>query len=139
MKKCKIMDYKGLLGLWLGLYVLTAVLGAFLPGAGGWLHGLMMVLSVVFFLPPVLILHRAKQEGNAHYLRLVRLLSILALVLATGFLCLAIWTAQSPAALQATVHILTAILTAPMVCSGFYALPLFLWAVLLMLSFQKKK
>ena len=139
MKAEKNPGRKALCLIWAVLYGLTALLGLWIPRPDGLTQGLMTALSLLFFLPPWRMLVLARREGDARTVGVLRWLSLLALVLTTGLLCIVILTANAAEPVQLTVHVLTGLLTAPMLCSGFYALPLFCWAALLMAALRKKK
>ena len=134
------LTYKTLYQLWIGLFAVTAVLGLIFPGvehpAGRFFLGL---ISVVFFVPPFLILRRAKGEDNRRHLRLVRWLALANLVLTLILICAGILSLPYGEGVGDMIHILMTVLCAPLVCSNFYVLPMFLWAMLLYGSFGKKK
>ena len=140
MKHLQKLTYKTLYQLWGGLFVLTAVLGLLFPsveeGAGRFFLAL---IAAVFFLPPWRILTKAKAEGNRHHLRLVRYLALASLGLTTVLLCAGILSVGRGEALGNLLHVLLTIICAPLVCSNYYALSLFGWAMLLYGSFGKKK
>ncbi len=139
MKFLKSVRYQTLYILWAVLFAASAVLGLLFPAAEGGAKAALMILSAVFFLPPWLILAKANHSGSAHHRRLIRLLAVLALVLATVMICVSILAANSSDGVNAALHVVMTIVTAPMICSNYYVLPLFLWATLLIGSFAKKK
>lgn len=134
------LTYKTLYRLWAGLFVLTAILGLLFPGvqntAGRFFLGL---ISVIFFLPPWAILSKAKADGNRRHTCIIRYLSIASLSLTLLLFCAGILSLRWGEAVGNLLHILMTIICAPLVCSNYYALPMFGWAMLLTGSFQKKK
>ena len=126
------MNHKILFPLWGILFILCAGLG-FLPESNGW----MTALSVLFFLPPAVLLYQ--KEKNA--VLLVRNLSALSLGLTAVVLSLNFMLAVSSETLGNVLHYILVIVSAPMVCCGCWVLSLFLWACLLMgsLGILKKK
>ena len=138
MNLIKKMRFGALYTAWAMLFALTAALGLCFPAAEGGLKALLLIVSMVFFLPPWAILRKARQTGNAHHRKLVGLLAALSLVLTTVLLCLNILSFTDAEGLGELLHIVLTIVSAPMVCSNFFAVPLFLWAALLMDSFRKK-
>ena len=126
------MNKKVLFALWGILFILCAGLG-FLPESTGW----MTALSVLFFLPPAVLLYQ--KEKNAALL--VRNLSALSLGLTVVVLSLNFMLAVSSETLGNILHYILVIVSAPMVCSGYWVLSLFLWACLLMgsLGILRKK
>ena len=70
-------SYKPLYMAWGFLYVLTAVLGLLFPEAEGTTVRLVLLLiAVMFFLPPALILERAKKAGDRLHIWLIRWLCL---------------------------------------------------------------
>ena len=131
--------------LWGGLFVLCAALG-FLPepvcaptedGGVCWLRVVMTILSVVFFLPPAVLLHKAGKEKNVPIQQLIRNLSALSLGLTLVMLILNFWSALGPEILGSVLHYVLVVVSTPMICSGQWALSLFLWACLLMVSLRQ--
>ena len=139
MKFLKSVRYQTLYLCWAGLFVLTGVLGLVFPDSSGLGRAALLGLSVAFFLPPWMILLKARQEENLHHRRLIRLLSAAALLAATVLLCVSILSANGSDGLNTALHAVVSIVTAPMICSNYYVVPLFLWATLLVGSFTRKK
>ncbi len=124
------MNQKLLFALWGILFVLCAGLG-FLPEASGW----MTALSVLFFLPPALLLY----QGDRNAALLVRNLALLSLAVTLVTLILNFVLAVSTETLGNILHYVLIIVSAPMICSGYWVLSLFLWACLLMGSLKLLK
>ena len=114
--------------LWGVLFVLCAALG-FLPESSGW----MTAASVLFFLPPAVLLCRKERDT----VLLVRNLSALSLGLTVVVLSLNFMLAVSSERLGNILHSVLVIVSTPMVCSGYWVLSLFLWACLLMASLRQ--
>lgn len=119
-----------LFALWGGLFLLCAGLG-FLPepaGAGR------VLAALACFAPPAMLLYQAGKDADTHTLMLVRNLSALSLGLTLLLLIVNFLTALSSETLGTVVHYILAIVSSPMVCSGHWAMSLFLWACLLTVS-----
>ena len=131
------MSKKVLFSLWGGSFILCAGLG-FIPGfsdtVGGGAQGVLTVLSVLFFLPPGLIVWNGAKTKDVHSLKLVRNLSALSLGLTLLVLILNMLAAVGSEILGNVLHGILIIVSTPMVLSGFWALSLFLWACLLLAS-----
>lgn len=128
------MKQKCLFTLWGVLFVLCAGLG-FRPESTGW----MTAVSVLFFLPPALLLYRADREKDRQILLLVRNLSALSLGVTLVTLILNFVLAVSSQTLGTILHYVLTIVSAPMICSGYWVVSLFLWACLLMASIKLLK
>lgn len=125
------MNNRTLFALWGGLFLLCAGLG-FLPES---VFGLLA--SLAFFVPPALLLYRAGEDR--HTILLVRNLSALSLGLTLVFLVLNLMTAFASETLGTMVYYILVIVSSPMICSGHWAMSMFFWACLLMMSLKLLK
>ena len=128
------MNKKTLFILWGALFVLCVALG-FLPEPGGLVKGAMTAASVLFFLPPFLLLYRADRNTSL----LIRNLSALSLGVTLVTLILNFVLAVSSETLGNILHYVLVVVSAPMVASGYWVLSLFLWACVLMVSLKMLK
>ena len=128
------MNKKMLFVFWGILFVLCAGLGFIPEPQGGW-KGLMTGASLLFFLPPFLLLYRGDRDTAA----LIRNLSALSLGVTLVTLILNFILAVSSETLGNILHYILVVVSAPMICSGYWVLSLFLWACLLMASLKKTK
>ena len=127
------MKKSTLYALWGGMFSLCAGLG-FIPEASGVLSGAMTVLSLLCFVPPALLLY----QGDGHARMLVRNLSAASLGLTLGLLVLNFLCVLQSEFLGSVLYVMLVIVSSPMVCSGHWALSLFLWSCLLVASLKKK-
>ena len=132
------MKPKNLFALWGGLFVLCAALG-FVNTASTALQVLMTVLSMVFFLPGALLLRLSKETGNREIALLVRNLSAASLILTAVLLIANFLSALAPKLLGDILHSMLIVVSAPMICSGYWALSLFLWACLMICAIKALK
>lgn len=130
------MKKSTLLLIWGILYIICAGLG-FIPEPQGMVRAMLFLVSLLFFLPPAVLLYRGKTQGDRDAVRLVRWLSASSLGLTLIGLCGNILAALGGTALGNIMHILLGLVSAPMFCSNFWVVSLFLWAVLLITSFKK--
>ena len=128
------MKQNGFLALWGGMFILCAGLG-FIPEPTGFLRWMMTGLSLLFFLPPFLLLG----SGDRERVKLVRNLSGISLLITLVLIIANFAAFSAPETLGAALYVLLVILSSPMVCSGYWVLSLFLWACLLMASLKKLK
>ncbi len=124
------MRKKLLFVLWGVLFILCAGLG-FVPEQ----TGLMTAVSLLFFLPPALLLW----NGNRNTALLIRNLSMLSLGITLVTLILNFVLAVSSETMGNILHAVLTVVSAPMICSGYWVLSLFLWACLLMVSLRNLK
>lgn len=134
----KRLSYKMLYTLWGAMFVLTAALGFVFPQAAGLGRAALVLTAAAFFLPPFVILHRAKAEAARFHVKLIRWLSLSSLVLTAVLLVLNLMSAGWSEALGTALYGALAVVSAPMICAGYYALSLFLWGTLLTDTFAKK-
>ena len=127
-----------LFALWGILFILCAGLG-FIPEPEGGLRVLMTLLSVLFFLPPFGLLAMAKSEKDAGVPRLIAMLSGASLGLTLALLVCSFLSAFASETLGVVLHYVLTVVSSPMICSGYWALSLFLWAFLLIMAGKKKK
>lgn len=139
MHQLKSVKYNALYLCWGALFVITVVLGFLFPVADGALKIALRLISVVFFIPPWIVLIKAKQEQNKKHRALVRHLSLASLILTLILLVLNLRSVGYSDAVGLALHAALTVVSAPMICSHLYALPIFLWATLLMGSIGKLK
>ena len=132
------MKNKSLLAIWGIFYIICAGLG-FIPEPEGTVRIFLTVISILFFVPPAILLFDAFSAGDEKTIRLIRLLSALSLALTLVLLTANFLAALGASWLGTLLHILLVIGSAPMLCSNYWVLSLFLWAVLLVTSLQKRK
>ena len=126
--------------LWAGMFILCAGL-SFIPQPGGFLKFCLVVLSIGFFLLPAGLLRHARQKGDKLTIQTVRNLAFASLVLTIGLIIANFLSLRASEAVGTALYILLCIVSAPMVCSQYWILSLFLWACLMLWanSLLKKK
>ena len=132
------MKKSSLMAVWGIFYIICAGLG-FIPEPEGAVRIFLTAISVLFFVPPAILLFDAFSSGDKKTIRLIRLLSALSLALTLVLLTANFLAALGASWLGTLLHILLVIGSAPMLCSNYWVLSLFLWAVLLVASCQKRK
>ena len=132
------MNQKRLLLLWAGLFILCAGLG-FIPEPEGSLRLVLTAVSLLFFLPPTLLLYNARNGQDTHIAALIRNLSAMSLGLTLVLLVFNFLTALHSEFLGLTLYYILVIVSSPMICSGHWAMSLFLWACLLTVSLRLKR
>ena len=134
------MSKKILYYIWGGLFIFCGFLG-FIPQPEGIVRALMIVSSLVFFVPGGLLLYVSKQENDLRTVSVVRNLSLISLGVTLFLLVLNFLSGKASEAMGDFLYGLLVMLASPMVCSQYWFISLFLWACLLMtsLSMGKKK
>ena len=131
MNKKKILSI-----VWAVLYALCVGLGFVTePTAGE--KAFLIALSIGFFVPPYWLYFLARKENNRKTILVLRLISIGILALTVLFLILTFLSVNFSEQAGLVLGVLLTMFSAPMVCSQVWVLPLFLWATLMMLTFQR--
>lgn len=121
------MNRKKLFAVWGGMFILCAGLG-FIPEPEGVLGNVVTIVSLLFFVPPVLLL----RSGDGDTVKLVRNLSALSLGLTLLTLILNFLLAFRAEWLGNVMHFILVVISTPMIATGSWVLSLFLWACLLL-------
>lgn len=132
------MKKNSLLAAWGILFIICAGLG-FIPSAQGAVRIFLTMVSLLFFVPPFLLLLEARKNHDKECLKLLRLFSALSLGLTVLLMIGNILAAVRSENLGIFLHVLLTIVSAPMMASNLWALSLFLWACLLFGSLPKKR
>ena len=130
------MKEKSLYGFWLCFYILCVGLGT-VTGRSTGLNIAFTVLSLLFFLPGILLLWEGVRTDNRKMLLRVRLVSGISLILTVSLIVLNILTVTAGAAVGKVLNDLLILVSAPMFCCYFRGLSLFLWACLFVSSFPR--
>ena len=127
------MKNQFLYALWGALFILCAGLG-FIPVPAGALSVLLTGLSILFFLPPAVLVWKGRREKDRQGLMLVRNLSIVSLGLSATLIIANFLVAFRSELLGDILHGVLVVVSSPMICSGHWAMSLFFWACLLIAS-----
>ena len=130
------MKNQYLFALWGALFILCAGLGV-IPEPAGSLRMVLTGLAALFFLPPAVLVWKGHRERNRRQLALVRDLSIVSLSLSVLLLIANFLSAFHSELLGNILHGVLVVVSSPMICSGHWALSLFLWACLLIGSLKR--
>ena len=132
------MNKRNLFALWGGLFVICAGLG-FIPAPSRAMQILMTLLSIAFFVPGALLLYLAKLSHDRDLALLIRSLCASSLVLTVVLIVANFLSALGSATLGNILNCVLTIVSAPMICSGYWALSLFLWACLMISAIKLSK
>lgn len=123
---------KGILkAIWAGMFIVCCLMG-FLPNVTGGAKVLLVILSVLFFLPAYADVWFAWKNRDRKELTLVRNLCLISLgstlvVLVANLLSVL----STSVALGDTLYYVLAVVSTPMLCGQYWVYSLLLWAVLL--------
>lgn len=123
---------------WGALYCLCVGFG-FLSEPRGIGKALLVLLSLLFFLPPYLLLWQAKKATDRKTLLVLRSVSGCILALTLLLLVLNLLSVYVSPEAGLTLHVLLVMFSAPMICGQYWVLSLFLWALLLILTLPAKR
>ena len=127
------MNNKQLYTAWGGLFILCAALGAVTP-QNGLAMAMMVLLSVLFFVPGAILLYRGIRTGHREAVCRIRNLSLLSLGLTLALIVANILSVLLPDGAGTVLYAVLIIVSSPMACGQFWFVSLFLWACLLMTS-----
>ena len=122
--------------VWLILYILCVGLGT-LESRSTAGQVILTVLAVVFFVPGALLLVHGYQTGERKLLVQIRLISLISLVLTLSLIVLNILLVRASSGVGETLNDILILVSAPMFCSYWHGVSLFLWAGLFVSSFPK--
>ena len=127
--------------IWGVLFALCAGLG-FLPEPEGLDKGICIVMSLLFFVPPVAMVYTGWEKKDLENIRLVRNLALGSLAVTLLALVANMLTLAVPVWAGDLLYAFLVIVSAPMVCSQVWVMSLVLWAALMwtcILLLGKKK
>ena len=124
--------------IWAALYCICVGLG-FVKEPAGFGKFLLAATGLIFFLPPFYLMWLALKEKSHRTLLALRLISGCALACSTVLLVLNFLSVYFSARTGLVLYVLLVMFSAPMVCGQYWALSLFLWACLLILSLRRSE
>lgn len=130
------MKEKTLYILWGFLFILCAGLG-FIPEPTGFGKAVLVILSLLFFVPGTLLLVNAIRDQNRKTVLCVRLISACSLGLTLILLVANILSVNASEVLGNILYWLLVVASSPMICGQYWLLTLFLWGCLLTGSFVR--
>lgn len=122
-------------GLWAGIYFLCVALG-FVPSPEGVGKYLLMATGVVCFLPPFYLAWKAKNEQDIQVFRVLFWVSTGILSLTTVLIVLNFLSVYFSTTVGIILNVLLVLFSAPMACCQMWAMGLFLWSCVFVISLQ---
>lgn len=120
-----------------GVMYIASVALSFIPEVTDIAKISLLIFSILFFVPGFLLLYNAFRDNDRKAVLRIRWISLLSLILTTASLAALILTIGSETVFNIVYYVLM-VFSAPMLCSHFWAVSLFLWACLLSSTFLKK-
>lgn len=125
-----------LYSIWAALYILCVGLGTLEQVSGPETVALMMI-AVAFFVPGVLLLADAISREDRKGILRIRLISALSLGLTLVALVSFFLAAATKSSAADVLYEVLILVSAPMACSQYWLISLFLWACLFFATFHK--
>ena len=119
--------------VWACLYILCVGLGTISPQTGAG-KAVLVLIALAFFVPGFLLAIEGLKQENRKNLRTVRIVCICSLSLTVLALVGNFLSVQSDAGVGAALYDVLALVSAPMLCGQYWAVSIFLWACLLMVT-----
>lgn len=116
--------------LWGIAYGVCLTVG-FLPNLTGFWQFISVLLGVLFFIPPFILLARARKENSRKTLLALRLICLISLILSLALLVLNFLSVYFSETAGLWLYVLLGMISCPMYCVKYWFLSLFLWAYLL--------
>ena len=123
---------------WAFLYGVTAALG-FVSQPDKVLSFCMMLLSLAFFVPGGLLVYEGVGRRDYRILKIIRNICFASLGLTMVTLVLNFLSFDASASAGQVLYWILVLVSAPMICSQLWVIPLFGWACLLMVCLEKGK
>ena len=121
---------------WALLFIMCAVLG-FIPSPAGVTYWICLLFSLLFFVPPAILIAMAVKEDDVRELKRIRLISLIWLVLTLVALALNFLSVSFTAAEGLLVYRILIVVSTPMICGQIWIIGIFLWGCLLSASWQE--
>ena len=127
--------------LWLawGIAYLLCVGLSFIPEPGAGVSFLLLLISLGFFAPPVMLAVYGLQAKKPALLKVLRALSLCSLGLTLALIVLNFLAVEASQAWGTVLYWILILVSCPMICSQIWVVSLFGWAVVLMASLNYLK
>ena len=123
------MKEKILYLFWLAMYIICVGMGT-LTERSVFIHTLLMVLAIAFYIPGLLLVIEGIKQNNAKILLRVRIVCICSLVFSLVFIIANIASVYASPVVGNVLNQVLLIVATPMHCCYYRFISLFLWACL---------
>ena len=130
------MSKRALYILWGAFFVICAGLG-FIPSPDGLAYWIMFFFSLIFFIPPTVLLYRAVKGGHREEIKRIFWICVASLLATVIALALNFLSVDATKAAGDAVYYILIVVSAPMVCGQIWVSSLFWWGCLLTASAQE--
>ena len=121
---------------WVCLYVMCVGFGTIVQRSVAG-HIILMLLSLIFFVPGIILVYDGLKNGNKKMLRRVRIISLTSLFLTLSTIILNILLVRASEAVGNALNDILIVVSAPMFCCYWRGIGPFLWACLFISSFPR--
>ncbi len=122
--------------IWLCLYIICVGMGTIIQ-RDTLMHIILTVLGLLFFVPAIILLYDGLTAGNKKMLLRIRIVSICSLVLTLSMIVLNIVAVKAGEDVGLVLNDLLILFSAPMFCTYWRGLSIFLWACVFISSFPR--
>lgn len=121
---------------WVCLYVMCVGFGTIVQRSVAG-HIILMLLSLIFFVPGIILVYDGLKNDNKKMLRRVRIISLTSLFLTLSMIILNILLVRASEAVGNALNDILIVVSAPMFCCYWRGIGPFLWACLFISSFPR--
>lgn len=121
---------------WACLYVMCVGFGTIVQRSVAG-HIILMLLSLIFFVPGIILVYDGLKNDNKKMLRRVRIISLTSLFLTLSMIILNILLVRASEAVGNALNDILIVVSAPMFCCYWRGIGPFLWACLFISSFPR--
>ena len=122
--------------IWLCLYIICVGMGT-IAQRDAVMHVILMILALLFFVPAIILLYDGLTTANKKMLLRIRIVSICSLVLTLSMIILNIVAVKAGEDVGLVLNDLLILFSAPMFCTYWRGLSIFLWACVFVSSFPR--
>ncbi len=122
--------------IWICLYIICVGMGTITQRSTA-LHILLMIFALIFFVPAIILLCDGLLTGNKKMLLRLRIVSLCSLSLTLCMIVLNILTVRAGEQVGLVLNDMLMLFSAPMFCTYWRGLSIFLWACVFVSSFPR--
>ena len=132
------LDKYILFAAWIGMYIMCAVLG-FLPPQEGANKWLLVVIALLFFVPPALLVYQGWKQKKDQQMKIVQRISLIVVIATVTMLVfnllsvalIIVMPEETALVLGDVLYDLLILVSTPMLCGQYWGIGLVGWVVLM--------